>query len=92
VGGASVAMDHACCQLIDKKLHAGQHHNQICDELGVSGSLVLKSKSSRMTARTSRHSRETEVSVQTTTAIATVQAAVAEILGEALGSRQGITR
>ncbi len=44
VGRASVAMDHACRQLIAKKLRAAQHHRHICSELRVSRSLVFKIK------------------------------------------------
>jgi hypothetical protein len=37
-------MDHACRQLLARKLHADQHHRHICSELGVSRSLVFKIK------------------------------------------------
>ncbi len=73
-------MDHACRQLIGKKLHAGQQHSQICDELGVSMSLVFKIEKLQddgqdLSPLPRGGSKQT---VWTTTAIAAVQAAVAE--------------
>ncbi len=44
VGGALVAMDHSCCQLIGQKLRVGH--------LGVSRSQVFKIKNFCMMART----------------------------------------
>jgi transposase-like protein len=72
-------MDHACCQLITKKLHAGHHHCQICSELGVSRSVFFKIKklqddSQDLTPRPRGGSKRT---VRTVAAIAKVQRAMA---------------
>jgi hypothetical protein len=79
VGRASVAMDHACCQLIAKKLHAGQYHRHICRELGICRSLVFKIKKLQddgqdLTPQPLGGSKRT---VRTVAAIARVRRAVA---------------
>jgi hypothetical protein len=72
-------MDHACRQLIAKKLRAGQYHRHICSELGVCRSLVFKIKKLQddrqyLTPRPRGGSKRT---VRTVAAIARVWRAVA---------------
>jgi hypothetical protein len=47
-GGASVAMDYACLQLISQKLYAGHQCTNICKELGSVKAWFSRFKSSLM--------------------------------------------
>jgi hypothetical protein len=84
-------MDHACRQLTGKKLHVGQHQSQICDELGVSRSLVFKIKKLQ-DCLPGPHTRARGRSKQTVRTFAAVQTAMAENPQGSISSWQDIIR